>query len=148
MSIIGKGADYPFEFNQLTGGVAYERTSEALDRIKQSIMLILTTNPGERFFRPTYGSLIKRAVFEPNDPATLEFIRYNVQQAVNINEPRCTIKKIYFYPHQPDEHSVSLLIEVVIRSLGLSKNLVFPIIEQGVDVTSLPDYHSKVQAWG
>ena len=38
--------------------------------VRQSLMLLLSTQPGERIMRPEFGCDLYRLVFEPNDETT------------------------------------------------------------------------------
>ncbi len=59
--------------------------------VRQAILVLLTTSPGERVMRPEYGSYLRRLVFAPNDATTHgEAIQY-VRQAINQWEPRIEI---------------------------------------------------------
>ncbi len=50
-----------------TGALA---TTSGDAAVRQAILLLLTTRPGERVMRPTYGSHLHRLIFAPNDPTT------------------------------------------------------------------------------
>ncbi len=43
---------------------------EGAQAVRQSLMLLLSTRPGERVMRPDYGSNLHRLLFEPNDATT------------------------------------------------------------------------------
>lgn len=64
-------------------------TGEAL--IRQSLMLLLATIPGERVMRPDYGCPLDRLVFAPNDATTAGLAIHYVRQAIQRWEPRVTI---------------------------------------------------------
>lgn len=71
-----------------TGGIAMvsERAS-----IRQAILLLLSTRPGERVMRPTYGCDLFRLVFQPNDATTAGLAIHYVRQALLRWEPRIEI---------------------------------------------------------
>ena len=50
-----------------TGGI--EMVAEHAS-VRQAILLLLTTTPGERLMRPDYGCDLHRLVFAPNDATT------------------------------------------------------------------------------
>src|SRR5262245_66442213 len=50
-----------------TGALA---TVEDEASVRQSILLLLSTAPGERVMRPDYGCDLRRLLFEPNDDTT------------------------------------------------------------------------------
>jgi uncharacterized protein len=61
------------------------------DAIRQSIMLLLTTLPGERVMRPDFGCPLHRLLFAPNDATTAGLAIHYVRQAVVRFEPRVDI---------------------------------------------------------
>lgn len=61
------------------------------DAIRQAIILLLGTRPGERLMRPQYGSLLHRLLFAPNDHTTAGLAIHYVRQAIQRWEPRVEI---------------------------------------------------------
>ncbi len=56
--------------------------------IRQAILLLLSTTPGERLMRPGYGCDLSRLVFSPNDDTTAGLAIHYVRRAVELWEPR------------------------------------------------------------
>ena len=54
---LGRGWAFPLRPDPRTGGLEYR---EGADKVKQSIYLILDTEPGERVMRPTFGCGLRR----------------------------------------------------------------------------------------
>jgi hypothetical protein len=75
---------------RLSPRVGFEMVSEE-DSIRQAILLLLSTVPGERVMRPTYGCLLHRVVFSPNDDTTAGLAIHYVRQALEWWEPRIEI---------------------------------------------------------
>ncbi|SNX70143.1 hypothetical protein SAMN05878503_10552 [Cereibacter ovatus] len=73
------------------GGVATV-TGAAL--IRQSLMLLLGTVPGERAMRPDYGCPLDRLVFAPNDATTAGLAIHYVRQAIRRWEPRIEVLRL------------------------------------------------------
>jgi hypothetical protein len=71
-----------------TGSIA---TVSGDDSIRQAILLLLTTAPGERLMRPEYGSHLHRLLFAPNDDTTAGLAIHYVRRAVERWEPRVEI---------------------------------------------------------
>jgi phage baseplate assembly protein W len=61
------------------------------EAIRQSILLLLTTLPGERVMRPDYGCPLHRLLFAPNDATTAGLAIHYVRQALVRFEPRIDI---------------------------------------------------------
>jgi hypothetical protein len=71
-----------------TGAVSTVTGDEA---IRQAIIMLLGTRPGERLMRPQYGSHLHRLLFAPNDHTTAGLAIHYVRQAVQRWEPRVEI---------------------------------------------------------
>jgi uncharacterized protein len=59
--------------------------------LRQSILLLLATVPGERVMRPEYGCDLERFVFAPNDDTTAGLAMQTVRSAIERWEPRIDI---------------------------------------------------------
>ncbi len=64
------------------------------DSVRQAILLLLSTVPGERVMRPDYGCLLHRLVFAPNDDTTAGLAIHYVRQALDRWEPRIEILRL------------------------------------------------------
>jgi phage baseplate assembly protein W len=61
------------------------------DAVRQAILLLLSTTPGERVMRPDYGSLLRQLIFSPNDDTTAGLAIHYVRSAVERWERRVDI---------------------------------------------------------
>ena len=71
-----------------TGGIAMVEDD---DVIRQGLLLLLSTAPGERVMRPEYGCHLNRLVFSRADQGTAGLAIHYVRQAVTRWEPRVEI---------------------------------------------------------
>jgi uncharacterized protein len=62
--------------------------------IRQALMLLLSTLPGERVMRPDYGCDLFRLVFAPNDDTTAGLAIHYVRWAVTRWESRVDILRV------------------------------------------------------
>jgi Bacteriophage baseplate protein W len=62
--------------------------------VRQSILLILDTEPGERVMRPDFGCGLARYLMEPNNPATRAAIARDVTAALTTWEPRIELAAV------------------------------------------------------
>ncbi len=62
--------------------------------VRQAILLLLSTAPGERVMRPDYGCSLRHLVFSPNDDTTAGLAIHYVRQALERWEPRIEIIKL------------------------------------------------------
>jgi phage baseplate assembly protein W len=80
------------------GGIA---TVADDDAIRQSLMLLISTRPGERVMRPEYGCDLSRLVFSPIDDTTAGLAIHFVRQAVERWEPRVEVLRVDAHPVDP-----------------------------------------------
>jgi phage baseplate assembly protein W len=59
--------------------------------VRQAILLLLSTRPGERVMRPDYGCDLHRLAFAPNDETTAALAIHYVRQALARWEPRADV---------------------------------------------------------
>jgi phage baseplate assembly protein W len=78
---------------QVTSGGGIDTVSGDAS-IRQAILLLLSTSPGERVMRPTYGCHLRRLVFSPNDDTTAGLAIHYVRTALDAWEPRIDILKL------------------------------------------------------
>src|SRR5690349_25080429 len=82
---LGRGWAMPVSLDPRTGLVASVQYEED---IRQSILIILETAPGERVMRPNFGCGIHDLVFTALDSTTLQLIRSSVEEALRRCEAR------------------------------------------------------------
>lgn len=98
-----------------TGRLADLETGAA---VRQSLHLLLSTIPGERIMRPTYGCELHRLAFQPNDGTTAGLAIHHVRQAVEAWEPRVEIRSIDAGPHTDHPEILVIRLEYHLRSQG------------------------------
>jgi phage baseplate assembly protein W len=71
---------YPFGINPAHGEVELERDYE--EHVKQLIMQVLLTAPGERINRPDFGCGVRRLVFAPGGDVAATLAQTTIYQAL------------------------------------------------------------------
>jgi phage baseplate assembly protein W len=71
---------YPFAVDSGMGRLAVETDYDA--HVRQMIIQVLFTNPGERINRPDFGCGIRRMVFAPNSDVTASLTQVTIYQAL------------------------------------------------------------------
>jgi uncharacterized protein len=71
---------YPFAIDAGLGTLAEENTFSR--HVRQMIMQVLFTNPGERINRPDFGCGLRRMVFEPNSEVTANLLKVLILQSL------------------------------------------------------------------
>ncbi len=95
------------------------------DKVKQSIGIILDTDPGERIMRPAFGCGLRRYLMKPNTVATRSLIASDVGQALAQWEPRIKVNQISVDPGD-DPALVFIGIAYVHVRDGRPGNFVYP----------------------
>jgi len=86
------GANMPF----LGGkeGIMSRQSNERL--IRNDLLQLLLTSPGERVMRPTFGSGIRSFMFEQMDDIGLERLKSNIINSVQEFEKRVSLSDVVF----------------------------------------------------
>lgn len=106
---------------QLTGGP---------EKVRQSIWLILETEPGERIMRPQFGCGLRRYLMKPNNSATRALIQNDVARALAHWEPRIQLQAVAVDPAK-DPSMILIRVHYIHTRDGSADNLVFPFYLQG-----------------
>jgi uncharacterized protein len=98
--------------------------------IRQSIIIILETEPGERVMRPDFGAGLRRLLFEPINTSTLTLVQYRVEQALTRFEPRIDVQQVLVSPQDASQGVLGIEIDYTIRATNTFYNLVYPFYLQ------------------
>jgi len=94
------------------------------DSIKQGLMNLILTNPGERLFNPYYGSGVTGSLFENFTPFTVEDITSNIINSARSFEPRVTIQNLQIIATDDDDAmSVTITFSIVNIAAPVTMNL-------------------------
>lgn len=119
---VGRGWAFPPRIDA-QGGLAL--TNE-ISEIDQAIGIILTTSPGQRVMRPTFGSRLHELVFAPNNGETAARAQRFVEQALGRWEPRIRIVEIESGPDPEAANRLLIKIEYEIKATHDRRSLVHP----------------------
>jgi len=107
-----------------TGGV---EMVEYQDSVRQAILLLLSTRPGERVMRPDYGCDLHKLIFSPNDDTTAGLAIHYVRQAINRWEPRIVILRLDTYRDDNYPERLNIHLEYRLRSMSRRDGLMFSV---------------------
>lgn len=62
--------------------------------IKNDIIQLLMTVPGERVHRPTFGSPLRSYLFELNTSSDVELLKQDIRETIRLNEDRVIVQDI------------------------------------------------------
>jgi phage baseplate assembly protein W len=105
-----------------TGDVAMAAYDED---VRQAVLIILQTTPGERVMRPQFGAGLADLVFEPITTTLLALIKHRVETALIQWEPRIDIDAVTVTP-TPALGRVDIDIRYQVRQTSTFYNLVYP----------------------
>ena len=80
------------------------------DNVRESIRVILLTEPGERLMREEFGCGLRRYLFEPNTVTTRQLIGERITQAIGRWEPRVAVQEVTVEPDSDDQRVVAVTI--------------------------------------
>ena len=120
---LGRGWAMPVDLDPRTGfvqSVAYE------EDIRQSILIILETSPGERVMRPNFGCGIHDLVFDAIDSTAIQRIRSVVSEALRRCEARIDVLNVTVEEAATVQGQLLIELDYRVRKTNQTGNLVFP----------------------
>lgn len=88
------------------------------DHIRQSIQLILLTEPGERLMLPQFGAGLQQFLFEPNTPATHRLMQDRISRALKRREPRIRVESIDIQADADNARAAHITITYALVATG------------------------------
>ena len=108
------------------------KTSAYETDIRESILIILRTNPGERLMRPTFGAGLVDFVFEPVSAESIERLRARVNDALVLWEARIDVLAVNITVDDSEPHKLLIDMHYSVRATNTQHNLVYPFyLEEG-----------------
>ncbi len=120
---LGTGWAFPPAFD---GAACATALVAAEEDVHQALRILLSTNPGERVMRPTWGGGLRRMVFEHLDQSTVTALRDTIEQAVRFHEPRVKLDGVDVDLDARVEGLLRLTLRYTLRRTNTRHNLVFP----------------------
>ncbi|MFN8397709.1 MAG: GPW/gp25 family protein [Bacteroidia bacterium] len=128
---LGTGWAFPPEFDLTTGKTAL--TAGDLD-IKNSLILLLGTIPGERKVNPQYGVDLSVLLFEILSTSLKTRVTDMIYRAIMKFEPRIDLDEVT-YDERPLEGMLMITLYYTIRTTNTRTNLVYPFyLKEGTDL--------------
>jgi hypothetical protein len=121
-ALVGRGWSFPPRVGP-QGGVLLASEQNEID---QAIHIILSTSPGERVMRPTFGCRLHDLLFAPNNSHTAAQARRYVEEALGMWEPRIDVRRIDVYPDEDAGHCLVIEVEYEIKATHDQRSLVYP----------------------
>jgi len=99
--------------------------------VRQAILLLLSTIPGERVMRPNYGCDLHKLIFSPNDNTTAGLAIHYVRQALDRWEPRIQVTFLDADPNPQEPGRLDIVLEYRLRRAERTDQLTFSINVMG-----------------
>ncbi len=119
---LGSGIKSPIKVNE-RGSISLSQDNE---KIRESILIILSTAKGERVMRPDFGCDIHEFVFSVINLSTLTLIKSAIKEALLLWEPRIEVLSVETSTESINDGVLSISIDYNIRSTNNEFNLVYP----------------------
>lgn len=122
---LGQGLSFPPRVGS-DGRLAW---SAGEDNVRESLRLILLTEPNERLMREGFGAGLQRYLLEPNIAATHQQLRESIVYSISRWEPRVIVDEVEIEPDadEPTQVNVTIVFRLVATQtagrLGLSLQL-------------------------
>lgn len=131
VSFLGTGWNFPPEFSK-RGNVIMVSAEED---IRQSLLILLSTSPGERVMQPTFGCGLKTQVYENINESTVTILKDLIARAILFYEPRVILENIVTDISDAYEGKLNFTIFYTIISTNTRHNIVYPFyLREGTDV--------------
>jgi len=122
-AFLGRGWKFPVGVDPASGRIAMSAFEQD---IRESIIIILSTAPGERVMRPDFGCGIHELVFAPISRATLSLLESRVRDSIIKFESRVEIVSLGFDTSQASKGRLDTELRFRVRETNHEFNLVFP----------------------
>lgn len=107
-----------------SGGIAMVEGTAA---IRQALLLLLSTMPGERVMRADYGCDLWRLAFAPDDETTQGLAIHFVRRAVERFEPRVDILRIDAFSDPLHTGLLTIELDYRVRATLATDRLTHPV---------------------
>jgi phage baseplate assembly protein W len=117
--IFGRGVAFPPRVGP-DGRIAF---SVGAENVRQSIRVILLTEPGERIMHPAFGGGLQRFLFQPNTAATHRLIEETIQVALGRSEPRLRLDAVDVGPDPAEDRAAIAMIRYTLVATGVADSV-------------------------
>jgi phage baseplate assembly protein W len=112
-----------------SGGIAMIEEDAS---VRQAILLLINTQPGERVMRPAYGCRLAMLAFSPSDDTTAGLAIHYVRTALERWEPRIDILRIDAERNPDMPERLDVVLEYRVRATQHVERLTTPFdLEEG-----------------
>jgi len=133
-SFLGTGWGFPPEFAR--NGKTVKLVSND-DDIRESLLILLSTAPGERVMSPEFGCGLKALAFSDITSSVVTEIKDMIENAVLFYEPRISLDGIDIDTGELAEGLLKIGLNYTIRATNSRSNMVYPFyVLEGTNIRS------------
>jgi len=107
------GVAYPFAHTGVSGSVPFKLNYTTADQIRSNLFVYFSTDKGERYLNPDYGSSFKEFVFEQVNSNTYSNIEKMVRDDLALYFPQVDLKELEVSGN-PEEQEISVAMTYTI----------------------------------
>ena len=112
---VAVGVSIPFNSPQV-----FTQTYTTTEQIKSNIINFVLTNKGERVFNPTFGSNIRKYVFEQITPTSVKSLQTQLLEELSLYFPNVRFANLIITPIF-DENTINIQINYSVYGDSLNK---------------------------
>lgn len=106
-----------------TGEAVFNSTYESKEAIKVNIINFFLTGQGERYLNPTFGSRLRKLLFEQLNADTAQQIEQSARESIRRYFPRVEVKNLELNTI-PDRNTVEFVLKYEVRDTNIEDELV------------------------
>jgi phage baseplate assembly protein W len=118
---VGVGVALPF-----TSNVVFTTTYTTKDATKTNLINFLLTNPGERYFNPTFGAGLNQILFEQSTETTQDTIRFRIETGIAQYFPQVQVNTLEINADR-DNNLVTIALSYSIVNTNVQDELLINI---------------------
>lgn len=105
--------------------------------VRESLILLLSTYPGERVTNPEFGTRVRDFVYADMSHATLNMLKEEIHRAIKTYEARIEVNDIILNTDAP-EGIIYVHLDYTIRRVNMRTNIVFPYYKlEGTEIVEI-----------
>jgi len=111
------GVGIPFN-----GKGVFTQNFQTKDALRNNLINYFLTNPGERVGNPSFGSGIRKFIFNQISDNNLDFLKEDLQMKIVNNFPQILLNKIEIKTN-PDFNEINVVINYSIRNTNINDQI-------------------------
>lgn len=116
-------------FLPFTGPAVFLSTYSTREAIKTNIINYILTATGERYFNPSFGTLITKQLFENIDEQKLRVIKEQIAEGIRLYFPRVVVNS-FSITGDPDDNSIYFNLKYSIKDSNIENEEINIAVER------------------